>query len=502
MNNQQPNAVNATGSRNQKTRMKEIDVFELFFYLLRKIHLLIIGALIGGAIGFLLAAFVISPKYSSFVDLYIKNSTQTEKDSVDYNDINASQKLVSTYVVILQSNAITGEVRNKLGNTMTDKELLDVTKFSALQNTEVLRIEAETGDRQLSMDICNAYMVIASEALDEIVGAGSVKVISKPIYPEEKSYPSVTKFSLIGALVGLMMVVGICVLSMMTNNKVTDEASLSERYDIPVFGAVPDFFQFHRALGISKKDVKKSKKLKENNPNNEKITTSATVLSEKTPFTIREAYNGIRSNIMLSLTNMKNGVILISSPTANDFKTTTAINLAIALSQVGARVLLLDADLRNPSIYRQFKASNNRGLSKVLMGVEKFEQDVVHNVVPKLDFLSAGPTTPRPSELLGSSYMKKFLQYRAYEYDFVVMDTSPINVVSDAFAMASDAGGVIMVVREGKSNFNDIDKAVSSMQTAGGSTLGVVLTDVGSESGGYGYGKNGYGYGYGYGETK
>ena len=491
-----------SNSSKEKSNYQEIDPIDLLLYFKKRIRILIVGMLIGGTLGWLVSSYLIHPRYSSFVDLYITNNTKLETEAVEYNDLNAAQKLVNTYMVILQSSTVTDEVLSKVNTDLIGDNLLNVTSFTSVQNTEVLRIQVETEDPQLTKDICDAYKDTASKALDEIVGAGSVKVISNPKYPSSPSYPSVPKFTAIGAFLGLVLMMAVCVLTMLTNNNINDEKELIERYSIPVLGTVPDFFQFAKALGISRKDVKKSQKLKTKNPENEKIMTMATVLNENTPFPIREAYNVIRSNILFSLTNMKNGIILVTSPNANDLKTTTSINMAISMAQIGAKVLLIDGDLRNASIYRYFKVSNQNGLSKVLMGFEEFEDAVVYDIAPGVDFLSSGPATPRPSELLGSSYMVEFLRQQALAYDFVIVDTSPINVVSDSLAMASVAAGLILVARENKTTFNDLDKAINSIQMANAEIIGFVLTDVDSENDGYGYGKKGYGYGYGYGEKK
>ena len=141
--------------------------------------------------------------------------------------------------------------------------------------------------------------------------------------------------------------------------------------------------------------------------------------------------------------------------------------------------------------------SNQKGISRVITGFESFEESVVRDVVPGVDFLSAGPVTPRPSELLGSSSMIDFLKRQAYYYDFVIIDTSPINSVSDSLAMTSVAAGMILVARQNKTTINDIDKAIDSIKMANGKIIGFILTDADSSGGGYGYGKYGYGYGYG-----
>ena len=491
----------ADATNKTKTVRQEdtIDLLEMAGYLLKHVRLLALGLLIGAVAGWALASFVIPPQYATFCDLYVTNTTKSDTEAVDYNDINASQKLVSTYMVILQSNKVTKTVLSKIDTEMTGEELLRVTTFSAVQNTEVLRINVETKDPDFSKEICDAYTETALSALDAVVGAGSVKVISEPQLPQKPSSPSVSGFTAIGAFLGFVLVAGLCLLSMLLNKPVNNEKMLTERYSVPVLGTIPDFFQFSKALGISRKDVKQSRKLKSNNPENKKIITSATLLNEKTPFPIKEAYNGLRSNILFTLANMDNGIILVTSPNANDLKTTTSINLAITMAQIGARILLIDCDLRNASIYRHLRVSNQSGLSRVLTGFESFNDAVVRNVAPGVDFLSAGPTTPNPSELLGSRYMTEFLKRCAYQYDFVILDTSPLNVVSDSLSMASVAAGIIMVARENKTTLNDLDKAINSIKMASGKMIGFVLTDVESDS--VGYGRRGYGYGYGYGES-
>lgn len=169
-----------TNVNNGQNNSQQNDIFDVLIflgYLQKRIKLLALGLLIGALAGWALSAFVIHPKYTSHVDLYITNNKKAETDSVEYNDINAAQKLASTYVVILQSNKVTQRVLASLPTEMTSDQLLDMTTFTSVQNTEVLRINVETKDPQLTKDICDAYMQTAQNALDSVVGAGSVKVI-------------------------------------------------------------------------------------------------------------------------------------------------------------------------------------------------------------------------------------------------------------------------------------------------------------------------------------
>lgn len=474
----------------------DLDLTKIFKFLKDKSKTLILSMLLGGLLGFVISAFFITPKYTSFVDLYVTNNTSTDS-ALNINDITASQKLVSTYIVMLQTNSITDEVMKIMNVDMTKDEFLDMIEFTSVNNTEVLRISVETEDPQLSVNICKAYVKVAPDILGDIVGAGTVKIISWPKYAESPSFPNIPLFTIFGATLALLASVAINIIIMLTNTKISDEKNLSEKYSFPVLGAIPDFFKFYKQLNISKKDLKENDKLKKKNVDNKKIVTQATVLSEKTPFQITEAYAAIRTNILFLLSNMKNGVIVVTSPNANDLKTTTTMNLAISMGQIGAKVLLIDADLRNPSIYRYFKVSNKFGLSRVVAGFDKFSDVVFKKIVPGVDFLPAGPLPPNPAGLLGSTNMSQFIKRCSAYYDFVLIDTSPINIVSDSLVIASEASGIIVTVRENKTRYPEVDRAIKLINMAHANMLGFILTDVDmSGSSYYGdYGKYGYGYG-------
>lgn len=215
-------------------------------------------------------------------------------------------------------------------------------------------------------------------------------------------------------------------------------------------------------------------------------TETAPAAKSAVPFAVVEAYKAIRTNLMFLLSNSRGRVFEVSSPLPGEGKSSCALNLAIAFSQLGNRVLLIDADLRKPSIYRKLHLQNTKGLSSVLVDFCSFS-DAVVSANPNFDVLVSGPTPPNPSELLGSDAMSELLDSIKKEYDYIVIDTPPVNVVSDAVVLAPKTEGIVMVVQDRVTTHEEFRKSVASLGFAKARLLGVVLNSSADHTAKYKY---------------
>ena len=215
-------------------------------------------------------------------------------------------------------------------------------------------------------------------------------------------------------------------------------------------------------------------------------------LGEDTHFAVAEAYKTIRTNLLFSLASSGKKTIVVSSPLNNDGKSTVCGNLAIALAQTSAKVMIIDGDLRKPSLHRFFRTDNKKGLSNLLVGFDSVADSVKRNVYKNLDLVTAGTLSPNPSELLVSKNMEIFLKKMEEYYDYILIDTAPVNVASDAVALCGHAAGILMVVKSKQTKIDDVRSAVSSVNSADANILGVVLNRASSKS------KKYYGHYYGY----
>jgi capsular exopolysaccharide synthesis family protein len=239
-------------------------------------------------------------------------------------------------------------------------------------------------------------------------------------------------------------------------------------------------------------------------------------------FRIEEAYKTIRANIMFSVIKKGCKVIVVSSALPNEGKTTTTVNLAVTISQAEQRVLLIDGDLRKPKIHHYFQLPNSPGLTNYLSDsmsgkhrVDLFS--VIHATqYENLSVLCSGAIPPNPAELLGSEIMAEFLEDVGRDFDYIIIDTPPVNVVSDSLPLIRESDGVVLVVRSNQSTHPELQKALSSLDFIDAKILGFVVnftesgkkngrssynyTGYGNRYGGYdGYGRySGYGYGYNY----
>lgn len=233
----------------------------------------------------------------------------------------------------------------------------------------------------------------------------------------------------------------------------------------------------------------------------QKASTSANmsrILSANSDFATAETYKSVRTNIMFSLPKSdKAKLITVSSACPGEGKTTTAINLAITFAQTGMKTLIVDCDLRKSRVHRYLGIERKVGLSNVLCGFASFNDAVRRNVRPNLDCLTSGELPPNPAELLVSKEFTNFLSNIGDCYDYVILDTPPMNVVTDAIVVSKATTGLVLVLRKGISTYTMMDKVAESVSNSNINLLGVIFLGNNEKRRPYGYGyKNRYIYEY------
>ena len=212
------------------------------------------------------------------------------------------------------------------------------------------------------------------------------------------------------------------------------------------------------------------------------------ILGEHSPFLLQEAYKTLRTNIRFSLREEGCKKFCITSSVSGEGKSITLLNLAISFAQDGQRVLLVDADMRRPTMARLLVEKAAPGLSTILAGMDDQGEAIRKEMFPNLDIVFSGEVPPNPSELLGSERMKNFLEEMSKQYDYILVDTPPVSIVSDACIVANFLDGALLLARQGRTRKDAVRRAVNQLDLTGTKLLGFVLNGVDkSERGSYGY---------------
>ncbi|NMO95705.1 CpsD/CapB family tyrosine-protein kinase [Paenibacillus lemnae] len=208
------------------------------------------------------------------------------------------------------------------------------------------------------------------------------------------------------------------------------------------------------------------------------ISDSSLIVSLNPKSSIAEAYRLLRTKIQFSFKDQESKTVMVTSSQAGEGKTTTISNLAIAYAQEGKKVLLIDADLRKPSLHRIFSQMNHQGLSTLLEGYTSVQDAIQSTDFDHLYLLPSGPVPANPSELIDSAAMEELMELLKEQYDVILVDTPSVLSVSDAVIVSSLCDGVIMVAASGKVRKEHLKKAREQLDHVQAKMLGVVLNRV------------------------
>ncbi len=220
------------------------------------------------------------------------------------------------------------------------------------------------------------------------------------------------------------------------------------------------------------------------------------IISDETPFAIQEAYKILRTNIMFSISEDSCKTIVLTSATQGEGKSSTAVNLALTLAKNNLNVLLIDCDLRLPTVAQKLHIADKPGLTNYLYKEANLKL-VLRRLSPGLYVIPAGDTPPNPSETLSSKSMQDLLVSMESKFDYIILDTPPVCTVTDAVILSEKASGVVLVVRQDFATYESLESALNQLKLAGANVLGTVMT--GTTAVKKNYKKYGYGYGYDYG---
>ena len=442
------------GDENMENNSQKINFKKMFTYLLKRLWIIILCAGIGFTAMYCRTKYYQKDTYTAFATMYVLNGNPNlvNYQYANANDLTSAVQLLDTYLVVVRSSKVLDVVAERLSVDypgITAGYISGTLSMGSVAQTGVLQINCVTPNAKLSADICNAIVDVAPAEIIRVVNAGSIEVIDYAVPPDFPDTRSPTKKGIIGALAGGTLATVIILLFFLLNHKVNDMESVTEQYTPPVLAGIP----------LQKKAPVKSSLLLSNNSSME----------------LSESYAKLRMNLLYTLVGRENRIVVVTSAVSGEGKSTIAANLAISCAMSGKKVLLIDADMRRACQSEHFDYDTEApGLSETLVGNVNWWDAVLSTDRENLHILPAGHMPPNPAELLSLKNAETLFEQLQQEFDIVLMDMPPINIVADPLMVSSHVAGCIMAIRQGYSDHRAIRKALISAEMTDMNVLGFV----------------------------
>ena len=452
-----------------------------YIRILRKNWLIIVVATLLGIGVAALWSLTRTPEYEAQSTVFVSTQAGGTVQELQQGQT-FTQSRVTTYTNLVATPIVIDPVIAELGLGMTASELAGNVSASSPLNTTLITITVTDSDPVAAAEIANALGASLTSAVEQIetpqvdgaISPVRLTRVKDALPPLSPSSPNAPLNLALGALVGLALGIGVAVLRSVLDTRIRTPRDVEIITDRPLIGAI--------AFDPKAKD--------------RPLIVHADPSSPRA-----ESFRALRTNLQfLDMGGRSSFVITSSVP--SEGKSTTTINLAIALADAGKRVALLDTDLRKPKVAEYLGIEGGVGLTDVLIGRTRVGDVMLPWGQRSLYVLPAGKIPPNPSELLGSKQMHTLLEVLERDFDVVLCDAPPLLPVTDGAILAKATSGAIVIVSAGRTNRHQLSGAIDALETVGAKIAGIVLSMVPTRGPDayYSYGA-GYGYGYGYGYT-
>lgn len=413
-----------------------------------------------------------TPLYQSSTRLFVATAPGASLAET-YQGNRFSQERVISYAELLTGQTLAQRTIDKLDLDMTAEELQSQIEANAKLDSVLIKLFVTDPSPIQARDIANTLTDEFVAMVREVETPNADGVPDARIFVEQRALaadtplvPNTFRNVLVGLILGLLAGIGLAIVRDMLDNTVKDAAEVEDIAGVGVAGSIP-----------LNKDLRRR----------------AAVAFEGKNSATTEAFRKLRTNLQFLNVDNPPRVIMLTSSLSGEGKSTTAINLALALAETEHNVALVDGDLRCPKLHTYLDLIGTVGFSTVLSGGSTLRDSVQHTRYPGLTVLAAGPVPPNPSALLGSQSAKKVLAQLRADFDYVIVDSAPLLAVADASVLASSVDGVLVVARYGKTKSEQLSHAVASLQNVGALLLGVAFTMVPAGSGSDNHQYNQYG---------
>ena len=471
----------------KKNQEIEIDLQQLLHVLLSRAWLISIVAVLCAVAVFLGTLFLVTPQYKSSAMFYVNNSDIDIGNttlSLTASDISASRGLVDLYIVILNTRETLLDVIDYAGVDVSYGQLAGILSAEAVNETEVFRVTVTHPDPVTADKLADAIAYILPKRITNIVEGTSAKIVESSVVASSPSSPSYTKNTVMGFFVGAVLTAMFLVIRELLNVAIRSDEDIAQACKYPVLASVPDMEVsskggYYYGYGSKKPE-----------PGPAKDGKQSKFIGGNISFAAAEAYKLLRTKLQFSFADEQNcRIIGVSSALTGEGKSVSALNLAYSMAQLDKRVLLIDCDLRRPTLAERLPINRTPGLSDYLSGQSSADTLIqlcgIKGDERAFHAISSGRTPPNPMELLSSARMKRTLELLRDKYDYIILDLPPVGEVSDALVAAKLSDGMLLVVRQNYCDRVVLNDAVRQFEFVDSKILGVVLNCTSEEGGSY-----------------
>jgi receptor protein-tyrosine kinase len=405
-----------------------------------------------GAVAFTLLT---TPLYQASTRLFVSTSSAGSVSDI-YQGNRFSQERVISYAELLMGETLAQRTIDKLGLDMSAQALREHVKASAKPDSVLIDVTVLDESPVRARDIANALsdeFVVMARELETPEGQATpdarVVVEQRASIPDHPVIPKTARNVAFGLALGMLLGIGLAILRDQLDNTVKDRETLEEITGVGLAGSIP--------LDKERRNEPAKSFDKDNSG-------------------IAEAFRKLRTNLQFLAVDNPPRVIVVTSSMPNEGKTTTAINIALALAEAEHNVVLVDGDMRRPMLDKHLDLVGSVGFSTVLSGRASLSDVMQKTIFPRLTVLTSGAVPPNPSELLGSLAAQKVLGEMRANFDYVIVDSSPLLAVTDAAILAAGSDGALIMARFGQTKREQLAHAVGHLKEVGAPLLGAVFT--------------------------
>ena len=429
----------------------------------------IVAMFLLGLVGSAAISLTTTPVYHSTARVFVSTDVNSSAEQFYAGAFTSAR--VKSYADLATSRELMNRVIDRLKLQVTPGQLASKITATVAQDTVIIQLEARDKNAQMAQNIAQAEAEELSTYLTEVdkpsSGGDSVKatVVDPAAYDARPVAPRTAVNLAVAGLLGLLLGIGLAVARDVLDNTLSSSEDIERILERPVLTSIGYDSDVEKHPLISDRSVQSSR---------------------------LEAFRRLRTNLQFLDLDESPRSIVITSPLPGEGKTTTAVNIAIALAQAGQRVLLIDGDLRRPRAASLLGLERSVGFTTVLVGRAQLEESIQRHSASGIFFLASGPIPPNPTEVLQSKAAQSLFDRLSQMFDMVIVDAPPLLPVSDAAILARDVDGAVVVVRHGKTTREQLRQAGHRLEQVDARLFGVAVNMTPKRR------DNEYGYGYEY----